>query len=1145
MALGRREARHQTVAAAKTAGVDPSVYWEFKPGQRVMTTDGFPGKVVAVNDGPFAGNEEYEVTLDNGMGGGQYTATLLRPLTTSEASHEKTAADDYPELADILTERPPLEMSVKASKQAKKARVTTAEDEGLDPSGGKWVAVCDEHNTLVNTRTRKQAESSHTDDFCDECRDSKKTATVEDSADGSYESNDDCPNCGAEDRMLRSVDGTEKCENCGYLKSGATASKRTAAITCPNCNGVDSFTSDGKGGFDMCPTCGGMGEVGAHHEWDSNTPLGMGQMGAEESGYTPKHMASKTANGDMQEARQHMRAADGATCKDCGFANVAARGGDTCPLCDGQMSKHPEKYAALSSLVLAALDPSFRFHVTATFSDVRNKAKRLRSEGGVNIIAVGDNTVTANVKGDHGVYETTLVRSPGKTANIAQWHCGCKWAAYSWGRTGRMKRFEGRVCSHALSLQYEAQARGMFGGKVEPDKTRPDWLRPRTRVVVQFDRDTRKNESRPAEPRQKDLHRTYATVQADEAPVDLMVQAALEDGYTADEISMVLTAAKIARVEVDPEPPKSHHRDRSGDLAPCARGGCGHPEGIHGEEGGDCTSAGCTCTHYQGVGAKEGSSKHHKHHHTDHRSKQHSKTHHVPGPQYGAWWHGIGGYGIGYCGVPGCETHNGYSGDGNLADSGSMGGDGGGSTTASASTTQEGQSNGYWGATRKHDPHANPGSTGFASTGDPSNWKGIGTNSISDRMASLASITDEEWDQAGMQALAWNPLPSIGHGLADAGSAAAGAGKWMYHHPMDTLNAAQVGALAIPGVDVVDAGLIGAERAGMYAIPKVIEGAPKALKAGEEAVAAAPKALKAGEEAAGAAAKGVGKVKNWLGRGLRGAEKGVEKGVQEVEQAGKGVAREAEDVAGKGVSRAEKGFGKAKNFLKRELKNGLPGGLLPKPSTPDYQRQQNAMSSEFGLHRASFMAALAAMEADATLDEQPEAALPTTDGDIDMAHEDLDADAQMPVVAHAMDRYDPDHSHDEMGEHTDPAYDYYPETPHIEEHGPDEMFPHLSKAESVEDIVAAFQATAGQKILEGGAPKGSDENDVAAAAREHLAKMSMKSFSPAEQKEIIGEGEGITASNLDRLKIEGTHYEALEAALASASDDDDLELEFS
>jgi len=106
MSLGRREARHQTSAAAKVAGVEPSSDWDFHPGQRVQTVDGLPGRVTAVQDGPVRGAEGYEVTLDDGMGGGLYTSSQLAPAPETVASLQETAAADYPELEDVLQTRP-------------------------------------------------------------------------------------------------------------------------------------------------------------------------------------------------------------------------------------------------------------------------------------------------------------------------------------------------------------------------------------------------------------------------------------------------------------------------------------------------------------------------------------------------------------------------------------------------------------------------------------------------------------------------------------------------------------------------------------------------------------------------------------------------------------------------------------------------------------------------------------------------------------------------------------------------------------------------------------------------------------------------------------------------------------------------------
>ncbi len=66
---------------------------------------------------------------------------------------------------------------------------------------------------------------------------------------------------------------------------------------------------------------------------------------------------------------------------------------------------------------------------------------------------------------------------------------------------------------------------------------------------------------------------------------------------------------------------------------------------------------------------------------------------------------------------------------------------------------------------------------------------------------------------------------------------------------------------------------------------------------------------------------------------------------------------------------------------------------------------------------------------------------------------------------------------------------------------------------------------------QGGSDSGASNSDIAQAAREHLAH---KTFSPAEQRELIDEGQDAKAANLQSLDLTGTHYEALEAALAQA-----------
>lgn len=145
------------------------------------------------------------------------------------------------------------------------------------------------------------------------------------------------------------------------------------------------------------------------------------------------------------------------------------------------------------------LDTEGLWHFTAAWSDVREKARRLRAEGQVRITVASSAGIGGEVKGDHNVYETALNFVPG-SQKVGYWSCGCKWSAYAWGRSPAYKRFEGRMCSHALAMQFEAQARGMFGQTVTPDAQRPKWLKSHTPVVIQHERDTHNDLTRRAVP---------------------------------------------------------------------------------------------------------------------------------------------------------------------------------------------------------------------------------------------------------------------------------------------------------------------------------------------------------------------------------------------------------------------------------------------------------------------------------------------------------------------------------------------------------------------------------------------------------------------------------------------------------------------
>ena len=46
----------------------------------------------------------------------------------------------------------------------------TADDLGLDPDGGRWVVICEDHYTLVNVDTLARARNTATSEFCEACR---------------------------------------------------------------------------------------------------------------------------------------------------------------------------------------------------------------------------------------------------------------------------------------------------------------------------------------------------------------------------------------------------------------------------------------------------------------------------------------------------------------------------------------------------------------------------------------------------------------------------------------------------------------------------------------------------------------------------------------------------------------------------------------------------------------------------------------------------------------------------------------------------------------------------------------------------------------------------------------------------------------
>lgn len=95
----------------------------------------------------------------------------------------------------------------------------------------------------------------------------------------------------------------------------------------------------------------------------------------------------------------------------------------------------------------------------SSWADVVNKAKRLMQSGQVNVLVNRPNFVAGVVQGDHGTYEVEISRDDPDSNAISGWSCTCPWGTtWAWDRTRNYKRFQGRVCSHALALFWQGRS---------------------------------------------------------------------------------------------------------------------------------------------------------------------------------------------------------------------------------------------------------------------------------------------------------------------------------------------------------------------------------------------------------------------------------------------------------------------------------------------------------------------------------------------------------------------------------------------------------------------------------------------------------------------------------------------------------------
>jgi hypothetical protein len=143
-----------------------------------------------------------------------------------------------------------------------------------------------------------------------------------------------------------------------------------------------------------------------------------------------------------------------------------------------------DKDKALDSFEKAAGSASFRFEFCASWRDVVAKAERIVRENGVRITALAGSLTVGEVKGDHATYETGLQYYPGRGFSVMAYSCGCPWATF-WQNPDQPGRFAGRMCSHAYALSLAAKARGVVRSTMFPElagwpeqvvvKSEPPW----------------------------------------------------------------------------------------------------------------------------------------------------------------------------------------------------------------------------------------------------------------------------------------------------------------------------------------------------------------------------------------------------------------------------------------------------------------------------------------------------------------------------------------------------------------------------------------------------------------------------------------------------------------------------------------------
>lgn len=539
-----RRIAHRTLGFLKHAVSDEAA-WEFKPGERVLA-DGFFGTVQAVQDGPYGGYESYEVLLDQGMGGGEYTAAQLsRPDTVTasavieaalsevlepvEATSTLLANHWYPELGNILTERPPIERIERTASLQIEAKVHFNPGHGgpICGAGARWNSV-----QLSTTKGTEKVD-------CEAC---KRTQAYQQAASQHTAATEPLTDVMPPD--YSSAEQPDVCSFCGNPGpwTDAQDTGRGLRLRCGTCGGTMRLNSDeeaGTSGIQWMPENFNSPENHASRQGDPRATIHDprsvhgalsapcetpgAQYSTEVHGDTAEISVklpfdlpiSSASDADHLEAHMHnaMEEILAPYFVTHSALNVAASAEAGYTIFDApELAAQVEAQISATAASLGGYaDEELTFHFTASWADVQKKAKRIREEGGVRIVAASHLAVVGEVQGDTAVYESALNYVPG-SRKLANWECGCKWASYAWGRSPAYRRFEGRLCSHALALQYEAGARSMFGQDVTPDRFRLPDQHPHHPVQVQHQRGTERAPERELTRRERppgNMRRTW------------------------------------------------------------------------------------------------------------------------------------------------------------------------------------------------------------------------------------------------------------------------------------------------------------------------------------------------------------------------------------------------------------------------------------------------------------------------------------------------------------------------------------------------------------------------------------------------------------------------------------------------------------